>query len=141
MLAGGAKDFDPDLMDQVLCAENVILTIRFWVINSYARRRSFGQARVTRDGCTVQVVNTLDDSSTTCSQCGNVQPCPPSEKTFECNKCHYKVSRQFNSAQYVRYLGESGFKELNVDLTPSGNTVDTSNRPLSFTDGRKPVKI
>lgn len=94
-----------------------------------------------RDGCTVQVVNTLDDSSTTCSQCGNVQPCPPSEKTFECNKCHYKVSRQFNSAQYVRYLGEPGFKELNVDLTPGRDTADASNRPLSFTDGRKPVKI
>lgn len=48
LLADGAKNFDLDLMDRFLCVGNVNLTVRFWVINPYARRRSFGQARVAR---------------------------------------------------------------------------------------------
>ena len=84
-----------------------------------------------RDGCRVQVVNTLDNSSTTCAKCGHTCVCGPEQKTFTCPDCGYSAPRQLNSAQYIRQLATVGFDELGLDMTAS-LTPDTGKRPIAF---------
>ncbi|MEH2163232.1 MAG: zinc ribbon domain-containing protein [Nostoc sp.] len=55
-------------------------------------------------GCEIIIADRWYPSSKTCSNCGNVQDMPLSERTYNCNSCGHCMDRDLNAATNLSRL-------------------------------------
>ena len=77
-------------------------------------------------GCVAVGVNPKNTSST-CSECGNVQDLSLSERTFKCDKCSLKIDRDLNASKNILKRateGHSGSYASGDNVRPSHMKAD-----------------
>jgi putative transposase len=69
-------------------------------------------------GTRVELVDRWYPSSKMCSECGNIQPMPLSERVYRCNQCGCEKERDFNASINLEQAPSDRLRRATAELTP-----------------------